>query len=120
MERLTGQALLDEIASLESAGMTKSELAIACGYVGTPRTEDTKPRAQYAAFNDAVLAANGVELPIAKGKPGRALSYVLSRQRNGVIVLGDAYLSQLPINEDQAFSIGLNFETGAITLEPVA
>ena len=120
MERLTGQALLDKIASLEGAGMTKSALAIACGYASTPRTESAEPRAQYAAFNDALLAANGVELPIAKGKPGRALSYVLRRQSNGVVVLGDAYLSQLPIKQDQAFHVRLDDETGMVLLEPVA
>jgi len=117
MERLTGQALLDKINSLE--GVTKSELAIACGYAGTPRVEGNAPRAQIAAFTDAVLAAKGVELPIAKAKPGRELSYVLRRQKNGVIVLGDAYLSQLPIREDQAFSVGLNYNTGEVTLEPI-
>lgn len=118
MERLTGQALLDKIASLE--GMTKSELAIACGYVGTPRIKGNEPRAQVGAFQDALLSAKGVELPITKAKPGRELSYVLCRQRNGVVVLGNAYLSQLPIREDQAFDVALNRETGEVILTPVA
>jgi hypothetical protein len=117
MERLTGQALLDKIASLD--GMTKAELAIACGYVGTPRIEGNEPRAQVSAFQDALLAAKGVELPIAKAKPGRELSYVLRRQKNGVIVLGGAYLSQLPVHEDQAFQVGLNYKTGEVILTPV-
>ena len=118
MERLTGQALLDKINSLE--GRSKSELAIACGYVGTPRVEGNVRRAQIGAFTDAVLSAKGFELPITKAKPGRALSYVLRRQKNGVIVLGDAYLSQLPVNEDQAFRVKLDHESGMVLLEPVA
>ena len=116
MERLTGQALLDKINSLE--GLTKSELAIACGYVGTPRVEGNTPRAQISAFHDAVLSAKGFELPVAKAKPGRELSYVLRRQKNGVIVLGDAYLSQLPISEDQAFHVEL-WPEGIVRLVPV-
>ena len=117
MERLTGQALLDKINSLE--GVTKSELAIACGYVGTPRVEGNAPRAQISAFTDAVMAAKGFDLPVAKAKPGRELSYVLRRQRNGVIVLGDAYLSQLPISDDQAFAVKLDYKTGKVLLEPM-
>jgi len=118
MERLTGQALLDKIQSLE--GMTKAELVIACGYGTEPRTPGAQVRPQYNAFNEALLEAKGVELPVVKSKPGRELSYVLRRQANGVIVLGDAYLSQLPIEKGQAFDVDLNYETGVVTLTPVA
>ena len=102
------------------AGMTKAELVIACGYATEPRTEGAQVRPQYAAFHEALLEAKGVELPVVKSKPGRELSYVLRRQANGVIVLGDVYLSQLPIEKGQAFDVGLNYETGEVTLTPIA
>jgi len=117
MERLTGQALLDKIQSLE--GMTKAELVIACGYGTEPRTLGAQVRPQYNAFNEALLEAKGVELPVVKSKPGRELSYVLRRQANGVIVLGDAYLSQLPIEKGQAFDVGLDYATGKVLLTPI-
>jgi len=114
MDRLTGQALLDKIESLE--GVTKAELAIACGYATQPRTPDAAVRPQYAAFQDALLQAKGVELPVTRSKPGRELSYVLRRQANGVVVLGGP---PLPIEKGQAFEVDLNREAGEVVLTPV-
>lgn len=103
---LVGAELLAKVKDL--GGADKSDLVRACGYVSTKR--DGTERLNFTAFYEAVLAAKGLDIGVAKtnGKPGRSLSYTATVQGNGNLMIGKAYTSLLGARPGDEYEIRLS------------
>ncbi len=91
---LTGRELLEKIKDLK--GASKEEKARACGY--TSQTPKRGERVNLMQFYKALIAAEGIDLD-GKGKEpgrgGRAASYRVSVQKNGMLLIGATYTRQM-------------------------
>lgn len=113
---LTGSDLLAKVK--EMGDVSKSELAVACGYVS--KKKDGSNRVNFTAFYEALLNAKGVELGgggKGVGKGGRKLSYTAKVQGNGNLLVGMAYTGMLNLNPGDEFEIKLGKKS--IRLIPV-
>jgi len=97
---LTGNALLEKVRSLH--GASKSELVRATGYV---KIKDGKERLLFARFNDACLAAAGVDIKGRSGSGGRTLTHTARVQFNGNLLVGKAYTASLGLERGDAFRL---------------
>ena len=113
---LTGSDLLAKVK--EMGDVSKSELAVACGYVS--KKKDGSNRVNFTAFYEALLNAKGVELGGGSkgvGKGGRKLSYTAKVQFNGNLMVGKAYTAMLDLKPGDDFEIKLGRKS--IRLIPV-
>ena len=113
---LTGSDLLAKVK--EMGDLSKSELAVACGYVS--KKKDGSNRVNFTAFYEALLNAKGVELGGGSkgvGKGGRKLSYTAKVQFNGNLMVGKAYTAMLDLKPGDDFEIKLGRKS--IRLIPV-
>ena len=111
---LTGSELLAKIHELGEA--PRDQVAITCGYV----TDKGKPA--YTAFYEALMQAKGVALAPpstakAKGR-GKAPSYEVTVNKQGVAPVGGAYTSLLGWNNGDKLRITV--DGGRISLERIA
>ena len=105
---LTGSELLAKVKEL--GDVSKSELVRECGYVSTKK--DGTERLNFTAFYEALLGAKGVNLGTdsagrGTGKGGRSLSYVVTVQGNGNLLVGKAYTAVLDLKPGDEFEIKL-------------
>ncbi|MBD2103324.1 AbrB family transcriptional regulator [Leptolyngbya sp. FACHB-261] len=93
---LTGRELLEKVKDLK--GASKEEKARACGYVSqTPKRGE---RVNLMQFYKALIAAEGIDLDgkgkePGQGRGGRAASYRVSVQKNGMLLIGAPYTRQM-------------------------
>lgn len=104
---LVGDELLSFVK--KNSGMSKTELAEATGY--TSQTKEGKTRCNFAAMQEALIAATGIVLggnASAKvGAGGRKLSFVAKVQGNGNLLIGKAYTEKLGLATGDEFEIKL-------------
>lgn len=105
--QLAGQALLQKI---KNSSLKRRELAEECGYVEFSR--DGQTRVKMAEFYDAVLAAKGVVLQPEDKQDGRGResTYRVSVHKNGSVVVGANYTSQLGLEPGDEFEIKLGYK----------
>lgn len=88
---LTGTELLSKIHELGDA--PRDQVAIACGYVN-----DKTGKPAYTPFYEALMTAKGVTLAPPAGKApkgrGKAPSYEVTINKQGVAPIGAAYVTQ--------------------------
>lgn len=112
---LTGTELLTKIHELGDA--PRDQVAIACGYVN-----DKTGKPAYTAFYEALMTAKGVTLAPPAGKApkgrGKAPSYEVTINRQGVAPVGGAYTSLLGWNTGDKLRIAV--DGGRISLERIA
>jgi bifunctional DNA-binding transcriptional regulator/antitoxin component of YhaV-PrlF toxin-antitoxin module len=115
---VTGPELLARVKELGDA--SKSDLVRAAGYISTKK--DGTERLNFTAFYEALLEANGVSLGEGRAKdggaPGRKLSYIVTVQSNGNLLIGKAYTAQLGLQPGDEFEIRIGKKE--IHLVPVA
>ena len=101
---LTGKALLAKLKTLDA--LNKTEKAKACGYV--THSSRGKERAQLNQFMNAVLEAQGIQLDGPSGdNRGRSLTYRVSVQQNGHIIIGPGYTRKMNLKPGDRFEITL-------------
>ena len=111
----------DELLSFvkKHSGMTKTELAEATGYTST--TKEGKTRCNFAAMQEALIAATGITFgsngSSKVGAGGRKLSFVATVQGNGNLLIGKAYTQKWGYKTGDEFKIELRGK--AIRLVPV-
>ena len=113
---LVGDELLSFVK--KNTGMSKTELAEATGY--TSVTKDGKTRCNFAAMQEALIKATGINLgggAEQRGPGGRKLSYVAKVQGNNNLLVGHAYTAQLGLKPGDQFTIKLT--KNGIRLTPV-
>jgi AbrB-like transcriptional regulator len=105
---LTGKALLQKVKELSS--LPRREKAKLCGYYTTNKSNDV--RVDVTGFYDAVLAAQGIRLDPDSGKDGRGRepTYRVSVHKNGQIVIGSAYTSEMGLKPGDEFIIKLGYK----------
>ena len=114
---MVGDELLSFVKK-NSGSMSKTELAMATGY--TSETKDGKTRCNFAAMQEALIAASGIILGGSSAKVGvggRKLSFVATVQGNGNLLIGKAYTQKLGLSVGDEFEIKLGKK--AIRLVPV-
>jgi len=102
---LIGLELAAKVKELDH--LSKTEIAIACGYVS--KMKDGGHRPDFVAFYTAVLDSKGITLG-----PHRKLSYIATVQSNGNLVIGKAYTAMMDLDPGDQFEIKL--DKNAITL----
>ena len=95
--RLIGSELIDKVKELSH--LSKTEIAIACGYYGVVDGE-TYPR--LTEFYTAILDSKGIPLG-----PHRKLSYRAMVQGNGNLLIGTAYTAMMDLHPGDEFEIKL-------------
>jgi hypothetical protein len=101
---LTGKALLQKVKALSH--LPRRETAKECGYYSS---KGGKTQVNLAGFYDALLEAKGLALE-AKSNRGREASYRVSVQKNGSIVIGANYTSQMGLKPGDEFEIKLGYK----------
>ena len=95
---LVGDELLSFVK--KNNGLSKTELAEATGY--TSKTKEGKTRCNFAAMQEALIAATGIVLGGGSdskvGVGGRKLSFVAKVQGNGNLLIGKAYTEKLGLS----------------------
>jgi hypothetical protein len=117
MEKLTGNALRAKVAELHKEGVSaKDVLTRKTGYVATK--EDGTERLLYSAFRDAYFAATAGFVPTAQPgvRAGRELSFVAKVQKNGQLIIGPGYLTEVKIGAKFKITIS---DVGEISLTPL-
>lgn len=104
---LTGSDLLNKVKEL--GDVSKSDLVRACGYVSDKKSGGE--RLNFTAFYEALLEAKGVNLGTTGtggiGKAGRKLTYVVTVQGNGNLLVGKAYTAMLDLQPGDEFEFKL-------------
>jgi hypothetical protein len=89
---LTGESLLQKVKELEH--LSKEEKAKACGYI--TYTANGQERVNMMKFLNALMEADGIGSGSkGNGRGGRSASYRISVQKNGNLLIGSAYTSQM-------------------------
>jgi hypothetical protein len=89
---LTGESLLQKVKELEH--LSKEEKAKACGYI--TYTSNGQERVNMMKFLNALMEADGLGSSAkSNGRGGRSASYRISVQKNGNLLIGSAYTSQM-------------------------
>ena len=96
---LIGLELAAKVKELDH--LSKTEIAIACGYVS--KMKDGSDRVHFAAFYTAVLDSTGITLG-----PHRKLPYIATVQSNGNLVIGKAYTAMMDLDPGDQFEIKLD------------
>lgn len=101
---LKGEALLQRVKELEH--LSKEEKAKACGY--STITKTGKVRINSIKFLNAVMEAADIKLASKTHvKGGRNASYRVSVQKNGNLLIGSAYTTQMGLNPGDELEIRL-------------
>ena len=105
--RLTGPELNAKVGELTSKGVSKKDVAIACGYLRIARDGEIVP--SFTEFYEQLLIARGIELDLKKDvdKRDRKLSYRATVQGNGNLLIGKAYTSMMNLDPGDQFEIKL-------------
>jgi len=105
---LKGRALLQKVKELSQ--LPRRETALRCGYYSTSRNGQV--RVNLTDFYDAVLEAKGIPLDPdgAKDGRGREPTYKVSVHRNGQIVIGSTYTSEMGLQPGDEFEIKLGYK----------
>ena len=101
---LIGLELAAKVKELDH--LSKTEIAIACGYVS--KMKDGSDRVDFASFYTAGLASKCITLG------HRKLSYIATVQSNGNLLIGKAYTAMMDLDPGDQFKIKL--DKNAITL----
>ena len=94
---LIGLELAAKVKELDH--LSKTEIAIACGYVS--KMKDGSDRVDFASFYTAGLASKCITLG------HRKLSYIATVQSNGNLLIGKAYTSMMDLDPGDQFEIQL-------------
>lgn len=107
-EPLQGKELLKKVKELSH--LSRRQKAIECGYF-LPGNGG-QPKAKIAEFLEAILEAQGIKLNDGKSRDGRGreASYRVSVHKNGSIVIGSAYTSEMGLNPGDEFEIKLGYK----------
>jgi len=104
---MTGTDLVDQVKQLNN--LTREEKAKACGYVAVEK--DGSERIKTIAFLNALLDAEGIDLGSQSshenGRRGRKLSYRISVQSNGNLLVGRAYTQALELEPGDEFEVSV-------------
>lgn len=104
---LTGDGLIAKVKQLERAN--REEKARACGYYKV--SKDGSERINVMAFMNALLEAEGMSLDAkvrSTGQPGgRNLTYRISVQFNGNLLVGSTYTKKMELQPGDEFEISL-------------
>lgn len=101
---LEGDALLQKVKELEH--LSKEAKAKACGYSTVTKTG--KDRVNSMKFLNALMVAANINLDHkVTTKGGRNASYRVSVQKNGNLLIGSAYTSQMGLNPGDELEIRL-------------
>lgn len=107
MERLTGKKVLKFLE--DNKQKTAKQLAIEAGYFTD--VGEGKIRANVNAFYRAVLDAQGISVgednDEQERKRGRDLSYIITVQQSGTLVIGAGYTKKMGLNPGDEFEIRL-------------
>lgn len=114
--QLTGPELLALVKKLNKDGASKSEITRSAGYYSTKK--DGTERLNFTAFQEALLAANGVSLGSERASGGRKLTYRTKTQFNGNLLVGSAYTKLAGFEPGDEFEIKVG--KGGFTLKALA
>ena len=105
---LQGKELLKKVKELSH--LSRRKKAIECGYYSVGNNK--QPKAKIAEFLEAILEAQGIKLSDGRSKDGRGreASYRVSVHKNGSIVIGSAYTSEMGLNPGDEFEIKLGYK----------
>jgi hypothetical protein len=105
---LQGKELLKKVKDL--AHLSRRKKAIECGYYLLG--DNNQQRAKIAEFLEAILEAQGIKLSDGRSKDGRGreASYRVSVHKNGSIVIGSAYTSEMGLTPGDEFEIKLGYK----------
>ena len=111
-EPLIGKALLKKIKELSKTNPNASrrELASLCGY--EKPTKKGGSRTNVAKFYEELLEAKGLNLGSnsESKRRGRELTYRMSVQKNGQLLIGAAYLKSMELEPGTEFDIKLGYK----------
>ncbi len=111
-EQLTDKALLKELKKLSKTApdASRRELARLCGYVKT--TKKGEEKINVAEFYEALLEAKGLNLGGGSGdkRRGREMTYRLTVQKNGQLLLGSAYTKSMGLEPGDEFEVKLGYK----------
>lgn len=104
---LKGKVLLQKVKELRN--LSREEKAKACGYFTV--SKKGRERVNLRKFYQAVIEAKGVKLD-SKSKQtsnarGRSVSYRVSVQGNGALLIGSAYTKQMNLQPGDQFELSL-------------
>jgi hypothetical protein len=105
---LTGKALLQK--AKEYADLLPREMAKRCGYFSV--TKSGQARINLTEFYAALVDAKGIDIGNEASKDGRGRepTYRVSVHKNGQIVIGVAYTSQMELKPGDEFEIKLGYK----------
>jgi hypothetical protein len=105
LEMLTGQKLLELVASMPQA--TRPEIAIAAGYA------NKKGRPLLAKYYEAFIDAKELDAGgISANKRGKPTSAVLHRQKAGGVVIGKNWWEAIGVDKDDEIDIAIDRDSG--------
>ncbi len=107
-EPLKGKELLKKVKELTH--LSRRQKAIQCGYFC--QENEGQPKAKISEFLEAILEAQGIKLSDGKSRDGRGreASYRVSVHKNGSIVIGSAYTSEMDLHPGDEFEIKLGYK----------
>ena len=112
---VTGKDLIKESKRLTAEGVSKPQQAKALGYVRvTGEGEGTKEMPDVTAYQNALLAAAGIDFPVATRN--RSPKGFVTVTNTGLAVVGKSYLNK--IGATAGTRISIQIEEGAIVLIP--
>ena len=100
---LTGEALLQKVKELDH--LSPEEKARACGYTTLTRTG--KSRVNRMRFLNALMEAYGTSNGKNSGRGGRSVSYRVSVQKNGNLLIGSTYTQKMGLQPGDKLEIRL-------------
>jgi len=111
-EPLVGKALLKKVKTINktSPDVARRELASLCGYV--KKTKKGGERVNVAGFYEALLEARGLDLgsDTESKRRGREMSYRISVQKNGQLLVGGAYTKSMGLEPGDEFDVKLGYK----------
>ena len=112
---LVGKELIDFVHANES--LNQMELAEGAGYTRT--TKSGKEQVLVKHFYNALLAAQGMAIPVGKS-PGKTAKYETTVHRSGVILLGKTYSQKFGLNPGDGLDIVIEEDSIRLVPQPVA
>ena len=112
---LTGKKLKAKLKALQ--GATKKEIAKACGYAS--KTKTGQERINITSFYKALLEAEGMTFeaqPSESGGRGRPPTYRTTVHKNGTLLIGASYTTEMGLNPGDEFVLTLGKRGIKLTL----
>lgn len=111
-QQLSGKALLKQLKQLSksSPDASRRELARLCGYTKT--TKKGEEKINVAEFYEALLEAKGLDLGGDSGdkRRGREKTYKITVQKNGQLLIGNAYIKEMGLEPGDEFEVKLGYK----------